>query len=197
MDGFNYAIASILGAMLVVISMDAYLFFMEVASRRWTSSYLVSKGIALALGGFYLRPGNGYCNTCLSFVFGSGIAILTITSGMLNVLTVALPCWQWLTFWLNSWPMASNLTRFYFDFDEECRTGCFVNLAYKDVETIEADEYERELQSQDVLYTRIDLWPRSARGKIILNPLRHSWVHVKKRLKKFFPTLTHVTSPSL
>ena len=34
MDGFNYAIASILGAMLVVISMDAYLFFMEVASRQ-------------------------------------------------------------------------------------------------------------------------------------------------------------------
>jgi hypothetical protein len=34
MDGFNYAIAAILGAMLVVISMDAYLFFMEVASRQ-------------------------------------------------------------------------------------------------------------------------------------------------------------------
>jgi len=33
-DGFNYAIASILGAMFVVISMDAYLFFMEVASRQ-------------------------------------------------------------------------------------------------------------------------------------------------------------------
>ena len=53
--------------------------------------------------------------------------------------------------------MASNLTRFYFDFDEECHTGCFVNLAYQDVETIEADAYERELQSQDVPYTRIDL----------------------------------------
>jgi len=34
MDGFNYAIASILGAMLVVISMDAYLFFIEVLSKR-------------------------------------------------------------------------------------------------------------------------------------------------------------------
>jgi len=34
MDGFNYAIASILGAMLVVISMDAYLFFTEVLSRQ-------------------------------------------------------------------------------------------------------------------------------------------------------------------
>ena len=34
MEGFNYAIVSILGAMLVVISIDAYLFFMEVASRR-------------------------------------------------------------------------------------------------------------------------------------------------------------------
>ena len=45
MDGFNYEIASILGAMLVVISMDAYLFFTEVLSRQWTSSGLVSKGI--------------------------------------------------------------------------------------------------------------------------------------------------------
>ena len=34
MDDFNYAIASILGAMLVVISMDAYLFFTEVLSRQ-------------------------------------------------------------------------------------------------------------------------------------------------------------------
>ena len=51
----------------------------------------------------------------------------------------------------------TNLTRFYFDFDEECRTGCFINLAYKDVETIKVDEYERELQSQDVPYTRVDL----------------------------------------
>ncbi len=38
MDGFNYAIASILGAMLVVISMDAYLFFVPyslVAVHTW------------------------------------------------------------------------------------------------------------------------------------------------------------------
>lgn len=34
MDDFNYAIAAILGAMLVVITMDAYIFFMEVASRQ-------------------------------------------------------------------------------------------------------------------------------------------------------------------
>jgi hypothetical protein len=34
MDELKYAIASILGAMFVVISMDAYLFFMEVASRQ-------------------------------------------------------------------------------------------------------------------------------------------------------------------
>ena len=34
MEDFSYAIAAILGAMLVVISMDAYLFFMEVASRQ-------------------------------------------------------------------------------------------------------------------------------------------------------------------
>jgi hypothetical protein len=68
--------------------------------------------------------------------------------------------WKWLLQFLAKfrfWKMTANLTRFYFDFDEECRTGCFVNLAYKDVETIEADEYERELQSQDVPYTRVDL----------------------------------------
>ena len=34
MDDFNYAIAAILGAMLVVISMDAYIFFTEVVSRQ-------------------------------------------------------------------------------------------------------------------------------------------------------------------
>lgn len=34
MDDFNYAIAAILGVMLVVISMDAYIFFTEVASRQ-------------------------------------------------------------------------------------------------------------------------------------------------------------------
>ena len=34
MDDFNYAIGAILGAILVVITMDAYIFFMEVASRQ-------------------------------------------------------------------------------------------------------------------------------------------------------------------
>jgi hypothetical protein len=34
MEDFNYAIAALLGAMLVVISMDAYLFITEVASRQ-------------------------------------------------------------------------------------------------------------------------------------------------------------------
>ena len=52
--------------------------------------------------------------------------------------------------------MTSNLTRFYFDFVDECRTGCLANLAFKDIETIEADAYEKELQSQEVIYTRID-----------------------------------------
>ena len=60
MDGFNYAIASILGAMLVVISMDAYLFFMEVASRQWINSFLVSKGMRHALAGFSLLFGSGF-----------------------------------------------------------------------------------------------------------------------------------------
>lgn len=52
--------------------------------------------------------------------------------------------------------MSSNLTRFYFDFDEDCRTGCLNNLAFEDVETIEADAYEEELISKDIPYTRID-----------------------------------------
>jgi len=45
MQSFNYAIITILGAMLVVISMDAYLFFMEVASRQWTNFFLVYRAI--------------------------------------------------------------------------------------------------------------------------------------------------------
>jgi hypothetical protein len=53
--------------------------------------------------------------------------------------------------------MASNLTRFYFDFDDDCRTGCLEGLSFVDVETIEADEYETDLQQQDISYTRIDL----------------------------------------
>jgi hypothetical protein len=53
--------------------------------------------------------------------------------------------------------MASNLTRFYFDFDDDCRTGCLEGLSFVDVETIEADEYETDLQRQDISYTRIDL----------------------------------------
>jgi hypothetical protein len=52
--------------------------------------------------------------------------------------------------------MTSNLTRFYFDFDDDCRTGCFEGLSFLDVETIEADQYENELKSQDIAYTRID-----------------------------------------
>ena len=53
--------------------------------------------------------------------------------------------------------MGSNLTRFYFDFDDDCRTGCLEGLAFEDVETIEADVYEIELQSKEIPYTRIDL----------------------------------------
>jgi hypothetical protein len=53
--------------------------------------------------------------------------------------------------------MTSNLTRFYFDFDDDCRSGCFEGLAFADVETIEADQYEQDLQDQDISYTRIDL----------------------------------------
>ncbi len=53
--------------------------------------------------------------------------------------------------------MASNLTRFYLDFDEECRTGCLNGKAFEDVETIDADKYEKRLQDQKISYIRVDL----------------------------------------
>lgn len=53
--------------------------------------------------------------------------------------------------------MGINLTRFYFDFDEDCRTGCVNNLAFQDVETVEADEMEEDLKVQNINYIRVDL----------------------------------------
>lgn len=52
--------------------------------------------------------------------------------------------------------MSLNFSRFYFDFDDECRTACLEGLAFKDVETIEADEYEKELESQNISFLRVD-----------------------------------------
>lgn len=157
MDGFNYAIASILGAMLVVISMDAYLFFTEVLSRQWTSSGLVFKATGLVSPGSLEQYSNLFGRNPPTSSFGNNTQTLTITSGMPNVSMGALPCWPSPSSWSGASPMTSNLTRFYFEFDEDCRTGCFEGLSFLDVETIEADQYENELQSQDVSYTRIDL----------------------------------------
>jgi len=53
--------------------------------------------------------------------------------------------------------MGCNLTRFYFDVDEDGRTGIFNGKVFKDVETVEADVYEQELQDQQILYLRVDL----------------------------------------
>ena len=53
--------------------------------------------------------------------------------------------------------MASNLTRFYLDFDEECRTGCLNGKVFEDVETVEADEFEKRLQAEEISYIRVDL----------------------------------------
>jgi len=53
--------------------------------------------------------------------------------------------------------MSTNLTRFYYDVDDDCRTGCFNGKAFEDVETIEADDFEEELQSKDITYLRVDL----------------------------------------
>ena len=49
--------------------------------------------------------------------------------------------------------MTSNLTRFYFnEFPSPTEGG----KVFVDMETIEADEYELNLQNEDVDYTRID-----------------------------------------
>lgn len=45
--------------------------------------------------------------------------------------------------------MGCNLTRFYYDID-----GWPV---VEDIETVEADEYEKKLEEQDIDYTRVDL----------------------------------------
>jgi hypothetical protein len=53
--------------------------------------------------------------------------------------------------------MSSNLTRFYYDFDEDVRTGCFQGKIFEDVETIEADAFEQQLILKDIPYTRVDI----------------------------------------
>jgi hypothetical protein len=50
-----------------------------------------------------------------------------------------------------------NLTRFYYDIDDEERTGILNQRVFDDVETIEADAFELELQSKDIEYIRVDL----------------------------------------
>ena len=95
MDDFNYAIAAILGAMLVVISMDAYLFFTEVMSRQWTSSGLVSKDTFHVSVGSLLLCGNGSWSRHPISAFGSGTPIGMTTFGMRNESTDGLQCWRW------------------------------------------------------------------------------------------------------
>ncbi len=53
--------------------------------------------------------------------------------------------------------MAIDLTRFYYDFDDDCRTGCLLNLAFEDVERKEADQFERDLKEKEISYLRVDL----------------------------------------
>jgi hypothetical protein len=53
--------------------------------------------------------------------------------------------------------MASNLTRFYLDVDDDCRTGCLNGKAFEDVETVEANEFEKRLQEREISYIRVDL----------------------------------------
>jgi hypothetical protein len=49
-----------------------------------------------------------------------------------------------------------NLTRFYYDVDEDCRTGCLNGKAFDDVETVEADAFEETLNAKDIEYLRVD-----------------------------------------
>ena len=54
--------------------------------------------------------------------------------------------------------MTIDLTRFYFDLDEDCLTSeCLLGFACQDVSKTDADMYEQELQSLQILYTRIEL----------------------------------------
>ena len=53
--------------------------------------------------------------------------------------------------------MSINLTRFYYDIDDEERTGLLNQCVVDDIETIEADTFELELQSKDIKYIRVDL----------------------------------------
>lgn len=53
--------------------------------------------------------------------------------------------------------MASNLTRFYLDTDEDCRTGCLNGKVFEDIETIKADQFEKRLQTEEISYIRVDL----------------------------------------
>ena len=50
-----------------------------------------------------------------------------------------------------------NLVRFYFDTDEECRTGCFDGKPIEDVDADKADDFEQYLIDQKIGYIRIDL----------------------------------------
>jgi len=54
--------------------------------------------------------------------------------------------------------MTIDLTRFYFDLDEGRPTSeCLLGFACQDVSKADADTYEQELQSLQILYTRIEL----------------------------------------
>lgn len=52
--------------------------------------------------------------------------------------------------------MAINLTRFYYDYDARYQTALSPNLAFEDIETIDADKFEEQLKKEDVNYLRID-----------------------------------------
>ena len=81
-----------------------------------------------------------------------------ITSGLQSGGMEEPPCLRWSSFCSGSLlpnnlfgisSVSCNLTRFYYEIEDW--------PVVEDIETIEADEKERELISQDVEYTRVDL----------------------------------------
>jgi hypothetical protein len=52
--------------------------------------------------------------------------------------------------------MGSNLTRFYYESEEEMERY-LPKASFEDVETIEADAIEKRLQEKNISYIRVDL----------------------------------------
>lgn len=52
---------------------------------------------------------------------------------------------------------SKHFARFYFETDNDCRTGCFSDKPVQDLEVEDADAYEAELIARNIDYIRIDI----------------------------------------